>query len=107
MIARSTSICATFSLSAWSLMPMCGGRPALIRRMTIMAERKLESQLERLSAMALPELRSEWRRVYRKPAPNPGADLVASGIAWRLQDEQYAGLPPALARKLAKPEKTR
>lgn len=67
-----------------------------------MAERKLESQLERLSAMALPELRSEWRRVYRTPAPNLGADLLARGIAWRLQEKRYGGLPPAVERMLVR-----
>lgn len=62
---------------------------------------RLADQLAALEAMTLPELRAEWRRAYRAPAPNLSADLLLRGIAWRLQEKRHGGLSPAIERELA------
>ncbi len=45
----------------------------------------LDDRLQVLTAMSLADLREEWTRVYREPAPRLGADLLRHGIAYRLQ----------------------
>ena len=47
-------------------------------------------------------LRAEWRRLYRQPAPELSPDLLARGIAWRLQERQQGGLAPAVERELTR-----
>ena len=60
----------------------------------------LKDRLNRLATLSPAELRAEWRRVYRAPAPALSPDLLARGIAYRLQERVYGGLSPAVERQL-------
>ncbi|MDF7773633.1 DUF2924 domain-containing protein [Sphingomonas sp. AOB5] len=60
----------------------------------------LNDRLATLTTMRAAELRAEWERVYRAPAPPLTADLLRRGIAWRLQERVHGGLPTAIAREL-------
>lgn len=60
----------------------------------------LDDRLAALQTMSAAQLRAEWMRVYKAPAPPLTADLLARGIAWRLQEKVHGGLPPATLREL-------
>ena len=60
----------------------------------------LDEQLHALTAIGPVKLRAEWMRVYRKPAPAMTADLLRRGIADRLQQRAFGGLPPAIMREI-------
>ena len=60
----------------------------------------LLQKLDGLAAMPPAALRAEWRRVYRAPAPALSPDLLARGIAYRLQEMREGGLSPAVERLL-------
>ncbi len=60
----------------------------------------LADTLNGLAALPPAALRAEWRRLYREPAPQLSSDLLARGIAWRLQEKQLGGLAPAVEREL-------
>ena len=62
----------------------------------------LADTLNGLAAMPPAALRAEWRRLYRSPAPELSPDLLARGIAWRLQEKQHGGLAPAVERELGR-----
>ena len=53
-----------------------------------------------LSELTLPELRTEWRRLYRSQAPRLSRELMVRAIAYRIQERACGGLAPALSRKL-------
>ena len=58
---------------------------------------------ERLAAvndLSLDELRAEWRRRYRSPAPRLSRDLMRRAIAYRIQEKAFGGLSPASRRTL-------
>ena len=57
-------------------------------------------QIEALRSLGTTELRQEWQRVWREPAPRLGHDLLRRGIAWKLQEQAYGGLSRAAAREL-------
>jgi len=57
-------------------------------------------KLAGLAAMPPAALRAEWRRVYRTPAPALSPDLLARGIAYRLQEMREGGLPVTAERQL-------
>jgi hypothetical protein len=47
-------------------------------------------------------LRSEWRRLYRAHPPKRVArDLLALGVAWKIQEQAYGGLGATTKRRLA------
>jgi hypothetical protein len=49
--------------------------------------------LERVAAMSLPELRSEWRRAYKSAPPIAfTADLLVRSITYRLQEQALGRL---------------
>jgi hypothetical protein len=57
-------------------------------------------RLRELQAKSSAELRQEWERVHRVPAPPTyGPDLLARGLAYRLQ-EKSGGLPSKIAREI-------
>jgi hypothetical protein len=61
----------------------------------------VETMVERVDAMTIDELRTEWLAVFG--APPPGAvskDLLARAIAHRLQEDAYGKLNAATARLL-------
>ena len=63
---------------------------------------RLEQQLDALGRMAPAELRSAWRETFRQPAPGLTADLLARGIAYRLQERQQGGLPATVRWEIAR-----
>ena len=60
----------------------------------------LDEQLAGLTRMSPAQLRAEWLRVYRDPAPDMTADLLRRGIAWRLQERVMGGLAPSTLREI-------
>lgn len=60
----------------------------------------LAEHLVALSELTLPELRAEWRRLYRSQAPRLSRKLMVRAIAYRIQERACGGLAPALSRKL-------
>jgi len=48
---------------------------------------KLDEQLVALATMSLAQLREEWVRVWKAPAPRFPPDLLRLGIAYRLQEQ--------------------
>ena len=62
--------------------------------------RTLEAQLSALTTMTAAQLRSEWRTVYKADPPALTADLLARGVAWKLQQRVHGGLPPATLREI-------
>ena len=61
---------------------------------------RLDDTLAALATMTPAQLRDEWQRVYRAPAPRISPDLLARGIAWQLQERALGGLAPSAAREL-------
>lgn len=62
----------------------------------------LNVQLAALSEMDAPELRAEWRRLYRSQPPKLlRRDLLELGVAWKLQERAHGGLSAATKRQLA------
>ena len=60
----------------------------------------LDEQLVGLMRMSPAQLRAEWLRVYRDPAPDMTADLLRRSIAWRLQERVMGGLAPSTLREI-------
>jgi hypothetical protein len=57
--------------------------------------------LTRLSALTIFELRDEWRRLHRAAPPmRLSRDLLIRGIAYKLQERAYGGLPKSVLRRL-------
>lgn len=55
----------------------------------------LEQQIEGLRRMSREQLKIQWRDLYRAAPPIAFTpDLLARGIAWRLQVSELGGLPP-------------
>lgn len=58
-------------------------------------------RLARLSSMTAAEIKAEWRRVFRTPAPPAfGIALTARAIAARYQEQAFGGLSKAELRLL-------
>jgi hypothetical protein len=57
-------------------------------------------RLASLSELTLPELRTEWRRLYRSQAPRLSRELMVRALAYRIQERACGGLAPALSRRL-------
>ena len=63
----------------------------------------IDQKIERLSALSVSDLRSEWRRVHKTAPPIAyTADLLLRGIAYRLQEQAYGKLPIECRRELDK-----
>ena len=63
---------------------------------------KLARDIEALGRMSPAELRSAWRDTFNQAAPQLSPDLLARGIAYRLQERQHGGLPPSVRLELAR-----
>ena len=61
---------------------------------------RLDDQLAGLATMAPVRLRAEWQRLFKVAAPRISPDLLARGIAWRLQERAFGSLPTSVAREL-------
>ncbi len=59
----------------------------------------LDQQIEALRSLGTAELRQVWQRVWKEPAPRLGHDLLRRGIAWKLQEQAYGGLPRGATRE--------
>ncbi len=83
--------------------PACAdGAPSDARSKDAVAAR-----LQALEGMTYDELRSEWRRLYRAHPPKRVArDLLALGVAWKIQEQAYGGLGAATKRRLVDLAKT-
>jgi hypothetical protein len=62
----------------------------------------LSAQLAALQTMTQVQLRAEWLRVHRSSPPPLTADLLARGIAWKLQERVHGGLPSSAVREIAR-----
>jgi len=60
----------------------------------------LANKLEALAAMPPAQLRDEWQRLYKVPAPRVSANVLTCGIGWALQERALGGLSPNHAREL-------
>jgi hypothetical protein len=60
----------------------------------------IERELDRIRSLDLPELRREWRRLYRGEPPNISRDLLVLALGYRLQEIKYGGLSKSTRRKL-------
>jgi len=61
---------------------------------------RLDEQIETLRNLSTAQLRDEWLRIWKEPAPRLGHDLLRRGIAWKLQEQSYGGLPRGASREL-------
>ena len=62
----------------------------------------LAARLRALDALSYPELRVEWRRLYRALPPKRIArELLLLGVAWKVQEQALGGLGAAMKRILA------
>src|SRR3954465_7602783 len=65
----------------------------------------LETELARIAAMNVYELRSLWREREGGDAPRGfSKDLIARALAYAIQEEQLGGLSPELKKLLADPD---
>jgi hypothetical protein len=60
----------------------------------------LDQQIESLRSLSTAQLRCEWQRVWKEPAPRLGHDLLRRGIAWKLQEQEQGGMPRSCTREL-------
>jgi hypothetical protein len=64
---------------------------------------KLEEKLAALENMSPAQLRDEWQYQFGETSPWAfGPDLLARGIAYRLQERAFGGLPNKVAREIAR-----
>lgn len=63
---------------------------------------RLSVELAALSHMTPVQLKAEWMRVYKAPAPSLTANLLARGVAWRLQERAHGALAPSTLREVAR-----
>ncbi|GGE15885.1 hypothetical protein GCM10011529_22880 [Polymorphobacter glacialis] len=61
---------------------------------------RLDDKLAGLATLSPAQLRAEWQRLYRVPAPRVSVDMLVRGIAWQLQERALGGLAPAATREL-------
>ena len=57
-------------------------------------------RLTTLASMSPTQLRTEWRRTFRAVAPQLTPDLLARGIAYRIQEKAFGGLSRAARHEL-------
>jgi len=61
----------------------------------------LAQQIEDLRRMSREQLKDRWRDLYRSAPPAAFTpDLLARGIAWRVQERELGGLPPKACQML-------
>ena len=62
----------------------------------------LTARLVALPEMAVADLRTEWRRLYRADPPKGiSRQLLELAVAWKLQQRVHGGLSAAVKRRLA------
>lgn len=66
-------------------------------------DKAVEESLDRLPDLDLATLRQEWTRLYgTAPSRYISRDLLMRAVAYRLQENAYGGLKPAVVRQLRK-----
>ena len=60
----------------------------------------LEEELAALATMSPVHLRNKWQQVFREVPPPFAPDLLARGIAYRLQERAYGKLATATRREI-------
>ncbi len=60
----------------------------------------LSERLAALGTLSLPEMRAEWRRLYRSAAPRLSREMLVRALAYRIQEKAGGGLRPAISRRL-------
>ena len=65
--------------------------------------KRIAQKLMALESMSLPELRAEWRRLFRSHPPRHiREDLLVLAIAWKIQVKTRGGLTAAEKRRLVR-----
>jgi len=67
---------------------------------TTTPQSELLRKIAALPALTAPQLRTEWRRLYRYQPPRMSRDLLVRSIAYRMQAIAYGGLSKATQRRL-------
>jgi hypothetical protein len=62
--------------------------------------RSLDDQLATIDAMSAIEVKAEWVRIHRRPAPAVSSDLLSRSIAYKLQERAHGGLDSGTRREL-------
>ncbi|RJF88875.1 DUF2924 domain-containing protein [Oleomonas cavernae] len=63
----------------------------------------VEAAIAALDTLDAEALKQRWRELYGRDAPYKArADFLRRGLAYRLQENAFGGLKPALARRLAR-----
>jgi hypothetical protein len=74
-------------------------RDVPVKRATAAAD--LTARLAALPEMAVVDLRTEWRRLYRADPPKGiSRQLLELAVAWKLQERVHGGLSTAVKRRL-------
>jgi hypothetical protein len=60
----------------------------------------LAQRITALNDLTAPQLREEWRRLYRGQPPRLSRDLLVRSIAYRIQEVAYGGLSKASVLRL-------
>jgi Protein of unknown function (DUF2924) len=60
------------------------------------------ARLAELATLDLPDLRREWRQLFRREPPRLSRDQMMRVVAYRIQENAFGGLPQSVERRLAK-----
>ena len=60
------------------------------------------ARLAELATLDLPDLRQEWRQLFRREPPRLSRDQMLRTVAYRIQENAFGGLPQSVERRLAK-----
>lgn len=60
----------------------------------------LDHRIEALRKLSTAELRLEWQRVWKAPAPRLGHELLRRGIIWKVQEQELGGRSRSCQREL-------
>jgi DUF2924 family protein len=69
-------------------------------RTTTTSQPEISEKIAALTALTAPQLRTEWRRLYRYNPPRLSRDLLIRTIAYRMQELAYGGLSKRTQRRL-------
>jgi Protein of unknown function (DUF2924) len=61
----------------------------------------VDDEIDRLEGLSIFELRTLWRRHWKKPPPmRLSKDMLIRGVAWKLQEQVFGGIGKPELRKL-------
>jgi DUF2924 family protein len=67
---------------------------------TTTSQPEMSQKIAALTALMAPQLRTEWRRLFRYHPPRLSRDLLVRTIAYRMQELAYGGLSKRTQRRL-------